>query len=459
VRRSIRARLLVWMLAFLIPLSVAAGWLLIEMFGNRLLHDLDVALQEEAETIAEVLGTSADPAAINGLLTRIAGEGASGTHKYVTVSRDGQVIAAVPHDAQAVLRSGDPQLRIVQYVSHDRSITVAIGVSATAALHAKQRLTSLLAIGMPLLLVLCGTGLWLITGRALRPLEAASRQLDAIAADNLAVRVVVENPTDEVGRMVTVLNRMLDRLQGAVRELKRFTADAAHELRTPLTVLRTGLDVAQSRERSAAEYRAALGEALAATERMCRLAEDLLTLTRLEAAGTLGAPVPVDLNEMLHELAAAWHTDGLEESTTTIDVQVTTEAAAWVSGNAGDLYRLFNNLIDNAVHHGAGGTPPRAGIQLTTRRVGDCVEAAVADSGPGLAPEDLERIFDRFHRGNGARRAPSGTGLGLSIAQEIARAHGGEIRAANRERGGCVFTVTLPPLQIDRRRWLKPAAE
>ena len=93
--------------------------------------------------------------------------------------------------------------------------------------------------------MLCGAGLWVVTGRALWPLEEASRQLEAIAADNLSVRVPVENPNDEVGRMVTVLNRMLDRLQRAVGELKRFTADAAHELRTPLTVLRTGLDVAQ----------------------------------------------------------------------------------------------------------------------------------------------------------------------------------------------------------------------
>jgi len=434
------------MLAFLVPLAIAAGWLLIQMFGNRLLHDIDVALQEEAETIAELLGTSADPAAITGLLNRIAGEEEHGPHKYITVTRAGEVLAEVPRDALAMIGSGDPQLRTVRYESRDGSIAVSIAVSAAAALHAKQRLTSLLLIGIPLILALCGAGLWLVTGHALRPLEDASRRIEAIAADNLSVRVPVAHPDDEVGRMVTVLNRMLDRLQGAVGELRRFTADAAHELRTPLTVLRTGLDVAQSRPRSAAEYRAALGEALAATERMCRLADDLLTLARLEAAGELRASTPVDLSEMLHELAAAWRTDGSEDATVraAVAVQVTTEPAAWVIGNAGDLYRLFNNLIENAVHYGVSGTPPRADLMLSARRLADCIEAEVVDSGPGIAPEDWPRVFDRFHRGNGGRAAPSGTGLGLSIAQEIARAHRGEIRATSRDGGGCIFKVTLP---------------
>jgi two-component system OmpR family sensor kinase len=246
--------------------------------------------------------------------------------------------------------------------------------------------------------------------------------------------------------MVTVLNRMLDRLQSAVGELKRFTANAAHELRTPLTVLRAGLDVAQSRQRSAAEYRAALGEALAATERMCRLAEDLLTLARLEAAEDPGAVGAVDLSELLHELAAAWRSEAAEEpgECRTVDVHVATEPAVWVTGNAGDLYRLFNNLIDNAARHGASGTPRRTEIQLSARVVADRIEAQVADNGPGLSPEDLQRIFDRFYRGNGVRAVRSGTGLGLSIAQEIARAHDGAIRAANRDGCGCVFTVSLP---------------
>ena len=114
----------------------------------------------------------------------------------------------------------------------------------------------------------------------------------------------------------------------------------------------------------------------------------------------------------------------------------------WVSGNAGDLYRLFNNLIDNALRHGTNGTPGE--IALSAQREAEQIHVSVADTGPGIAPQDLARIFDRFCRGQTSRADAVGAGLGLSIAQEIARTHGGQIAAANREGGGCVVTVSLP---------------
>lgn len=448
MKHSIRARLLIWMFALLVPFSAGAGWLLTQVFGNRLVHDVDVELHEEAETIAELLGTQAGPEAIAELLNHIATATDRDAQKYILVMRAGKVIAEVPHDAGNVLRADDPALRVVRYASPDAPIVVTIAVSAAAALHAKQRLTSLLVLGIPITLALCGLGLSLVTTRALRPLEDASRQLDAIAGENLSARVRVRNTYDEVGRMVAVLNRMLERLQRAVEELRRFTGDAAHELRTPLTVLRTGLDVAQSRQRSAEEYRAALTDALAATDRMCGLADDLLTLARLEGAGELRNAATVDVGEVLRELAAAWRSDAAEDGATQreIVIHATTEPGTCVHGSAGDLYRLFNNLIDNARRHGAGNGSGPVAIAVSARRVADRVEATVSDDGPGMSAEDLHRIFDRFYRGNGVRAAQPGTGLGLSIAQEIARAHGGEIIAANRDGAGCAFTVTLPAM-------------
>jgi signal transduction histidine kinase len=439
VRHSIRVRLLVWVLALLVPLSVCAGWLLVEAFGNRLLHDFDVALQEEAETIAELLATRASPDAVANLVAEIAGESDRGANKYIVVIRQGQVIAQAPRTAPEVLRSPDLKLRVVRYDSPDHSITVLIGASAAAAVRAKQRLTSLLLIGIPAMLALLAASLWWLIGRALRPLENASRHLDQIAADNLAIRVPIDNPDDEVGRMVTVLNRMLDRLARAVSELQQFTADAAHELRTPVTVLRAGLEVAMGHERSAAEYRAALAEALASTERLARLADDLLTLARLDAAAAPRAVELVDLSEVLHELADASAERALQHH---VSVNVTASPGLWVSGNAGDLYRLFNNLIDNALRHATNGTPGE--IALSAEREAQQIRVSVADTGPGIAPQDLARIFDRFCRGQTSRADAAGAGLGLSIAQEIARTHGGQIAAANREGSGCVVTVTLP---------------
>jgi two-component system OmpR family sensor kinase len=439
VRRSIRVRLLVWVLALLVPLSVCAGWLLVEAFGNRLLHDFDVTLQEEAETIAELLATRASPDAVANLVAEIAGESDGGTDKYIVVTRQGQVIAQAPRTAAEVLHSTNPGLRVVRYDSADHSISVSIGASAAAALHAKQRLTSLLLIGIPAMLALLAASLWWLIGQALRPLENAARRLDQIAADNLTIRVPIDNPDDEVGRMVAVLNRMLDRLARAVSELQQFTADAAHELRTPLTVLRAGLEVALGRDRSAAEYRAALAEALASSERLARLADDLLTLARLDASAAPRAVELVDLSEVLHELADASADRAAQRQLT---VNVTTPPELWVSGNAGDLYRLFNNLIDNALRHGSNGAGSE--IAVSAEREGQQIWVSVADTGPGIVPEDLSRIFDRFCRGQAGRADAAGTGLGLSIAHEIARTHGGHITAANREGGGCVVTVSLP---------------
>ncbi len=444
MKRSIRVRLLVCVFGLLLPLSAAAGWLFVQLFGNRLMHDIDVALEEEAETVAELAAVPSDPGAVAGLLPHIAGEKDLGTNKYITVSRDGQLLAESPPGAQAVLRSAAPNLRVVRYESDEsaRPVTVTIAVSAAAATHAQRRLRSLLTVGGPLLVLLFGTGLWLVIGRTLRPLENAARQLGGIGADTLFVRVQTANPDDEVGRMVTVVNRMLDRLERAVAELRRLTADAAHELRTPLTVLRAGLEVALARERPAAEYRAALSDALASTSRLCRLAEDLLTLARLESAAESHDRAPVDLSEMLRELGEAWGDIAMHQH---ISLEVEVPEGLCVRGNAGDLYRLFNNLIDNAVRHAAGASR----IHVSAARVAGAITVSVADNGAGIAPQDMARIFDRFHRGHGAAPHEGGSGLGLNIAQEIARTHGGRITVSNRDGGGCLATVTLPEVQRD----------
>ncbi|MFQ5665169.1 MAG: ATP-binding protein [Candidatus Binatia bacterium] len=437
--RSLRTRLLLWVLIPLVPLSLAGAWLLIQAFGNRLLHDIDVALEEEAETVAVLVGSTGNTAPSSDLLARIAAERDIGTPKYITVARAGTVVAAVPAEAGAVLASGQPGLRVMRYESEgpDGPLTVSVGVSAAEAVQAKRKLVSLLAVGAPLVLALFGTGLWFVVARTLRPLEVASRQLETIGAENLSIRVPVHEPLDEVGRMVTVLNRLLDRLDQAVSELRRFTADAAHELRTPLTVLHTGLEVALARNRTAADYRAALADALVSTDRMVRLAEDLLTLARLGAAGAPRGAAPVELGSILEELADSWVGAAVGK---TVAVQVSGISELRVRGNTGDLYRLFNNLIDNAVRHSKGGGT----VSLTAGQRGEWVQVSVSDEGPGIPPAELPLIFDRFYRARRERQGQAGTGLGLSIAQEIARTHGGRISAANREGGGCRFTVFLP---------------
>lgn len=439
MRRSIRVRLLVWILAFLVPLTCGAAWLLAEVFGNRLLHDIDVALEEEAETVTAILEKPKPASEIEALVKQIAGETDLGPGKSIAVRRNSELIAEAPPGANLFLVSDDPTLHVIRYeggTAEDR-ISVAIGVRPKSALGAKRRLRLLLAAGVPLTLVTILAGLWIVIGQALAPLAKASRSLEAIDLDNLSARIAVTNTDDEVGRMVGVLNLMLARLEGAVSELQRFTADAAHELRTPLTVLHTGLEVALSRDRSEDEYREALHQAVVATDRMRHLAEDLLTQARLEAVGRRIDLGPVNLNEVLEDLAEAWQQVAKQQAAR---VRVSARSQLNIHGNTDDLYRLFNNLIDNALRHS-----PRGGeVSLTAQRCANGIEVMVEDDGPGISSQDRQRAFDRFHRGQGPRRAAS-TGLGLSIAQQIARIHGGHIALRNRHGGGCIARVFFPP--------------
>lgn len=434
--RSLRLRLIVSILALLLPASAAAGWLLVQVFASRLLRDLDVALEEEATTVAALLQKPASAEVMSALLAGVAAETDIGVGKRIAVRRGDTVVGEAPPGAAAQL-AGATDLRTARAVAGppDDRLTVVVGVPAAAALHATQRLTVLLAIGIPGGLLLIAAGLWVITGRALRPLEETSRALDAIGVGDLAVRLAGRGRDDEVGRMVAAINRMLERLAQSVAEMQRFTADAAHELRTPLAVLRTGLEVALRRDRPAAEYRAALAEALEESERLARLAEDLLTLARLEALPARAAATPIDLGEMLHELGDAW-TGQVAQGDVAVDV--TAPPGLVVQGRAADLYRLFGNLIDNAVHHSP--RPGRITLQAAARD--GAARIVVADSGAGVAAHDLPHVFERFYRAAG-ENVP-GSGLGLSIARAIARAHGGEVALANRPGGGCAAEVVLP---------------
>lgn len=435
--RSMRTRMLVGIMALLLPLVAAAAWLLVQAFANALLRDIDVALDEEADTIAALLAGSYSKHQMRALLEHVASETDLGTPKYVAVSERGQLVEEWPAGAQARLQGGDEALRIVRYnvPGAEPPMTIALGVPAIAARAATQRLTSLIYIGVPLLLFAVGGGVWAVTGRALRPLTSAAQQLDRIALDNLSARIETPPADDEVGRLVVVVNKMLERLERAVARLRQFTADAAHELRTPLTVLRTGLDVAVSQQRNAAAYRAALEDALASTDRVSRLAEDLLTLARLDARERPLGDTEVDLGELLQELADAWSEPAQQRG---VSVHAARAPDLTVSGNAGDLYRLFNNLIENAVR----ATPNGGVIALDAQGAETAITASVSDTGPGIAAADLERVFDRFHRGRDAS-ADGGTGLGLSIAREIVRLHGGHLTLANRAGGGCTASVTL----------------
>jgi signal transduction histidine kinase len=283
-------------------------------------------------------------------------------------------------------------------------------------------LLGLLLVGGPLALAAATFAGWLLAGAALRPVEAMRRRAAEISADTSGERLPVSDADDEIHRLGTTLNAMLDRLDAGLARERRFVADASHELRTPLALLRTELELALRRPRTSEEQEAALRSAREEVERLVALAEGLLLLTTSEEA--LLRREPVDVRGLLERVAARY---GVE----------VVEAEGEIDADAVRLEGALGSLVENALRHGE---PP---VRLSAHRKGERVVLTVTDSGPGFPPDFLPHAFDRFARADSARTEP-GAGLGLSIAAAVARAHGGEATARNLSEGGAEVALALP---------------
>lgn len=274
--------------------------------------------------------------------------------------------------------------------------------------------------------------------QALTPVEVLTATAEQISVPSLKTRVVLDAPYEEFARLARVFNAMLDRLHKVFEGQRLFVADAAHEMQTPLTVIKGTIEVALQKSRSADEYRDALVTNLGQVERLSTLTRSLLTLAQFAGDRPPVKLVPLPLEPLMQEL--------VKELTVLAEdrkVRLTLEAhpVPLVLGDNGRLTQLLINLLDNALAH----TPPEGTVTLRLRPESKQVVMAVEDTGPGIAPEHLPRLFERFYRGDPARdRESGGAGLGLAIVKEIAEAHGGTVRAASVPGKGSVFTVTLP---------------
>jgi two-component system OmpR family sensor kinase len=286
-------------------------------------------------------------------------------------------------------------------------------------------------------------GGWWLAGRAVEPVDTIVDQAEAITAGSPRRTIDAYADTWEYKRLVQVLNRMLARLQASVDAQRRFTADASHELRTPLTVLRGELEVALRRPRTPEEYARVLRISLEEAERLSRLAEDLMTLTRSEAGGQRLQLAEGDLAERARHAVSR-----LSGQAQGKEIEIVGPVSEMVRAEFDpDLMdRVLGNLLSNAIKF----TPVGGRVEVRVQEEGDRVALQVTDTGPGIPPDQLDRVFDRFFRIDEARTwggETSGTGLGLAIVKAIVDLHGGEVVASNNTGGGAVFRVTLPASQ------------
>ncbi|MYT13701.1 MULTISPECIES: HAMP domain-containing sensor histidine kinase [unclassified Streptomyces] len=301
--------------------------------------------------------------------------------------------------------------------------TVRAGSALAPERDAVGSVRDAMLVGLPLLLVVVAGVTWLVTRRALRPVEGIRGEMAAITAStDLSRRVPVPSSKDEIGRLARTTNETLAALESSVERQRRFVADASHELRSPIASLRTQLEVGVAHP----ELLDVPG-AVEDTVRLQRLAADLLLLARLDA-GERPAGARVDLAAMVREESSQRVADR-------IPVRAGELASAEVAGSRGQLGRVLGNLLDNAQRHAV------SSVRVAVVREGEWAVLRVEDDGPGVPESERERIFERFVRLDDARaRDDGGAGLGLAIARDVAVRHGGSLAV----RTGSVFELRLP---------------
>ncbi|MGW2786116.1 sensor histidine kinase [Streptomyces populi] len=308
-----------------------------------------------------------------------------------------------------------------------RTVLVHAGASLAARESAVRSAAVAMLAGLPLVLLVVGGVTWLVTRRALAPVEGIRREMAAItASEDLSRRVPEPASHDEVARLARTTNETLTALEAAVDRQRRFVADASHELRSPIASLRTQLEVG-----SAHPQLLDVPGAVKDTERLQHLAADLLLLARLDAGERPGRG-RVDLGELVREELGRRTADRAP-------VSLHTDGEHRVAGSRGQLTRVVGNLLDNAQRHA------RAEVVVSVTARGDRIVLTVADDGSGVPASERERIFERFVRLDDARaRDDGGAGLGLAIARDVARRHGGTLTAGEAPSGGALFELRLP---------------
>jgi len=296
-----------------------------------------------------------------------------------------------------------------------------------------------LLVGLPVLLALIAAMIWVVIGRALRPVEAIRSQVADIGGSDLHRRVPEPKSNDEIGRLARTMNAMLNRLEAADIAQTQFVSDASHELRTPIAVIRHELEVGL-RSDDDAQLRVIAGEVLDENFRMQRLVEDLLLLARRD--GRDGEALRVDRHLVDLDDVALSEAHRVRTDKTVVTSGI---SAGQVRGNPDQLVRVVRNLVDNALRH----ADTRVDIAVTTTSDG-CVVLTVDDDGAGVAEPDRERIFERFRRlDEGRARDDGGSGLGLPIVAGLVKDHGGTVTVGTSPTlGGARFAVSLTDARL-----------
>ncbi len=471
---SLRARLTLWFTLVLGAPLIAFAFVSYAIFASTLLSRTDEFIRDALSAFArELVAERRQAGSVGGALQTTVDEVRFRDLQIIIFNDSNRVVARGDHleadperqdvpplDVQLVggLLRGSPVLPLARTVDgmgggyrvHARAIELSgqeLYLTAAYPLHGIRvtlsRIRGAFLIAIPLLLAIAAAGGYFLARRSLSPVSAMAARAAEISAANLHERLPVAAPHDELGGLALVVNDLLDRLESAFAQQRRFMADASHELRTPTSIVRTEAEVTLAREhRDEGEYRDSIRVMLDATQRLTRVVDDLFLLARADAGHLAVRSDDIYLDEVVHTA-----TRGVQHVAERQGVQVklTHVVDAPFRGDADLLGRALLNLLDNAIRY----SPRGSTVEVHLANANGRYDVRVTDAGPGIPADARDRIFDRFFRIDSARSraegsSTTGAGLGLAIARHIVAAHGGELELVESRPGHTVFRMTLP---------------
>lgn len=457
-RQSLTLRLAWWHAATALVVVVALALFVRQIVSQRLLQELDRQLRIDFDIIEAQIEQSQ-----GSLVWPV--RGSHGEEGYARLaawfevwSEEGQVLLRrwpVP-ETEAHARLGPPAGQELRFYSAEvepelfarimerparvehREVILRILRDESGLRRTQHELAEVFLFGLPMAVLLAVAGGWFVARRSLAPVGAMAAQAKEISASSLSQRLPVTNRHDELGRLATVFNATLQRLENSFAELRRFAADASHELRTPLTALRAEGEVTLNNAREPEQFRQGIGAMLEEAQRLQDLVDSLLTLARAEADRQPLSRVPFELGALTREVVESLRILA-DEKHQHLAAELNGEVC--LVGDAALLRHALLNLVDNAIRY----TPEGGRVTVRCSRRGRDAVIEVADTGEGIAPEHQTKIFERFYRVHKVRsRADGGAGLGLAIAKLAVERHGGRIELDSAKNRGSIFRVLLP---------------